>query len=408
MDVSGVIMQVPPKKGGTNPFLCLTDPSSSSSVPDPQLNSTTVYGRADNPKRRAVGVANERTHSSAKNHGKSVAERSDRRLEKYFVFAVMDKEAVLLNKSEAEGAFVLTKTISEDAAEAGAASYAPPSAGDVTSKRERHAQLEENFGSRKRRKSQKKQSMAVISSDRVVNANKLESTLEKFLANDEEDDAEGGNTDSVSNNLKRLLPPFDEKAEVPENAYPSTGYFPPEDRASVQETISPESFVFESVFARSRFTRTKNPEQRKLAGYFECLFRFSTRLRGFVADADAAARLMAFGDAKLGASLLKRFMEAQPANLGGGWGKTRLLKDKLLINLLIVALALDGFRLAGSVVNAIASDLKLEISAVTPLLFKIGCKIVSDRGDEDKLYELKVPLKFVEDRRRGKRGGGGR
>lgn len=396
-----VTLRVPAtKKSASTPFICYTDPASSIAVPDANLPGFAIgaFTKVDNPKKRAFGVSNERTAATAKNYGKNQVPK----LEKFFVFALQEGEAVLVNKLDADGAFTLKKEISDEAAAAGAASYAPPPIAQASSQRERHAQLEENFGSRKRRKTQKKLSMAAISSDRVVNSEKLGDTLEKFLtkAGDNEDQGEGDST--VSSNLKFLLPPFDEKAETPQEAYPLAGYFLPEDRPAVQEAMNKEDLYFESKFANSRFNRSSNPEQKKLAAYFECLFRFHVKVRGFVAGPAEACKAMNIGNDRLADSLLRRFTEAQPVNLGGGWGKTRLLKDRLLINMLIVALALDGFRISTSAVKAIADDLKVEIAVLVPLLFKVGCRITSE-GASEKMYELKVPLKFVEERRRGQR-----
>ncbi|HYE71905.1 MAG TPA: hypothetical protein VEF04_01185, partial [Blastocatellia bacterium] len=151
-------LRVPPKKGSAGTFVCFTNPACPEQ-PIPVADRFAVFAKADNPKRKAISFESERALYTAKNHGRNVWDKADRKLEKYFVFALKDGEAVLLNKQDAESAFTLSSEIEDSAAEQGAASYAPPQLNAFGSKRERNATLEENFGSRKRRKNQQKMKM---------------------------------------------------------------------------------------------------------------------------------------------------------------------------------------------------------------------------------------------------------
>jgi hypothetical protein len=391
-----MVLRVPPKKNSLGTFVCFTNPANPGQ-PIPASGNFSFLSKADNPKRRALTCDNDRVLFSARNHGKNVWDKADRKLEKYFVFAYKDGEAILLNKADAESAFTLSSTITESAAAQGAASYTAPRLNEASTARERNQMLDENFGSRRRKTNQQKMKMAAVNSEKVMGSSRLESALETLLTKDElQEDDSGGSR--VSGNLRKLLPPFDDKAETFEDAYPSAGYFPPEEREAVEVTIAPENFIFDSSFAKSRFTHSRSSETKRLAGYAECLMRFHGRVKSFVSNAKDACRQMSFGDDALAESLLNRFMEAQPENLGGGFGKSRLLKDKLLIHLLVVILALEGFRLRLDVLSSVAADLRTETSTLTPLLAKIGCKL--SNTEEGKAYILPLPLSFPEERRR--------
>jgi len=213
---------------------------------------------------------------------------------------------------------------------------------------------------------------------------------------DEEDEEAIG-----ARNRMKLLPPYNERAEIPQEAYPMAGYFPAEERGPVDESIKVPNFLFESAYAKSRYSHTKSKELKRLAGYFECLFRFRTKVGNFVAAPTDVVRLLGIGDTVLADSLLKRFMEPQPLNFGGGWGRSKMLKDKLVINMLIVALACEGFRFTNAVIEAIANDLKVETKSILPMLMKMGCHWKKEEGE--KFLALTVPLIFPEEKKRPRR-----
>lgn len=412
--------------GPSTPFVVITNPSN----PFGRLSSEdeiAVATKADNPKKRAVIVWNDTLTLEGKNHGKAKLDHPDRKLDKYYVFAYNGKEAVCLNSRDAEGAFVVSQKIKDEPAQLGASSFAPYIEGkdgheegedsgseDEDGKPKRKPATfqikKQEFGSKKQQTRVKRIMMGRISGAAVVDADEL--NLVDLVQPD--DDAEGGEEGDIKTSL--FLPPYDEKATEPKNAYPSHGYFPSEERASVQ--LLERQFL--SSFASQRHSALKHNassdeaklkkryvDKENLIVYFELLMRLQTKLRGrflaSVQDGVRALELRGLGE-DLMASLLSRFMEIQPAQLGGGFAKTKSLSDKLCMYLLVIALAIEDYSLNKPALQLIAGDLKVDPSTLSPLLAKLGCKSGTEAGNA--YFKLVVPLKFpTEMRKRAKRRG---
>ncbi|KAH9249479.1 hypothetical protein BASA81_012841 [Batrachochytrium salamandrivorans] len=425
------MLKVPAASGpssATTPFVVITNPSN----PFGRLSSEdeiAVATKTDNPKKRAVIVWNDTLTLEGKNHGKAKLDHPDRKLDKYYVFSYNGKEAVCLNSRDAEGAFVVSQKIKDEPAQLGASSFAPYLEGqnengheegeysgseDEDGKPKRKPatfQLKkQEFGSKKQQTRVKRILMGRISGAAVVDADELNLV---DLVQEDEDGEEG---ESGSTKTSPFLPPYDEKATEPKDAYPSHGYFPPEERAQVQ--LLERQFL--SNFASQRHTKLEQNagsdeaklkkrymDKENLIVYFELLMRLQTKLRGrFVAsvqDGVRALELRGLGE-DLMTSLLSKFMEIQPAQLGGGFAKTKSLSDKLCMYLLVIALAIEDYSLNKQALQLIAGDLKVDPSTLSPLLAKLGCKSGTEAGNG--YFKLVVPLKFpTEMRKRAKRRG---
>ena len=78
---------------------------------------------------------------------------------------------------------------------------------------------------------------------------------------------------------------------------------------------------------------------------------------------------------------IAKFMEKLPETLGGGYQKTKLLGDKVVLHMLVVALILENFSLNKEVLLLIAQDFRVEVSSLTPFLLRLGCKTSSEKSN---------------------------